>query len=31
LLASYGIKHEFARTGERGRPRKPVLRAPKDS
>jgi IS1 family transposase len=30
LLASYGIKHEFARTGERGRPRKPVLRAPKN-
>jgi large-conductance mechanosensitive channel len=29
LLASYGIKQEFPRTGQRGRPRKPSLKAPK--
>jgi len=29
LLSAYGIKKEFARTGKRGRPRKPILEAPK--
>jgi hypothetical protein len=29
LLAAYGLKHEFPRTDKRGRPRKPVLKAPK--
>lgn len=29
LLLAYGIKKEFARTGKRGRPRKPILEAPK--
>jgi IS1 transposase len=30
LLIAYGIRHEFPRTGKRGRPRKPVLIAPKE-
>lgn len=29
LLAVYGTKKEFPRTGKRGRPRKPILEAPK--
>jgi len=29
LLAVYGIKKEFPRTGKPGRPRKPILEAPK--
>jgi IS1 family transposase len=29
LLAVYGIKKEFPKTGKRGRPRKPILIAPK--
>ncbi len=29
LLAAYGVSKEFARTGKRGRPRKPILEAPK--
>ena len=29
LLAVYGIRHEFPKTGQRGRPRKPILIAPK--
>jgi hypothetical protein len=29
LLSAYGIKKEFARTGKPGRPRKPILQAPK--
>lgn len=30
LLEAYGIKKEFRRTGKPGRPRKPVLKAPKN-
>ncbi len=29
LLSVYGIRHEFPKTGKRGRPRKPILIAPK--
>jgi IS1 family transposase len=29
VLMAYGIKKEFPRTGKRGRPRKPILQAPK--
>jgi IS1 family transposase len=29
LLAPYGLRKEFPRTGNRGRPRKPILEAPK--
>lgn len=29
LLEAYGIKHEFPRTGKPGRPRKPIMKAPK--
>ena len=29
LLETYGIKQEFPRSGKRGRPRKPIMRAPK--
>lgn len=30
ILEAYGIRHEFPRTGARGRPRKPILIVPKD-
>ncbi|MEW6732466.1 MAG: IS1 family transposase [Acidobacteriota bacterium] len=30
LLKAYAIKREFPRTGKRGRPRKPILKVPKD-
>src|SRR5262249_49617794 len=30
LLEAYGIKQEFPRTGKPGRPRKPILKAPKN-
>jgi IS1 family transposase len=30
LLEAYGLRHEFPRTGKRGRPRKPMLKAPKE-
>jgi hypothetical protein len=29
LLSVYGIRYEFPKTGQRGRPRKPILMAPK--
>ena len=29
LLEAYGLRYEFPRTGKRGRPRKPILKAPK--
>lgn len=30
ILEAYGIRHEFPRTGARGRPRKPILIVPQD-